>query len=68
MSRKAEFRINKDGNLQVVKLEGFGSGCMKFTEGLERGVGQADESTRKMTDEYDKPVKQGTDDYQQIGS
>ena len=56
MSKKMTFKINKDGNVIVDSVEGYGSACMEATKFIERALGKADESTRKTTEEYDKPV------------
>jgi hypothetical protein len=52
MSKKIVFRVGKDGNVSITKLEGYGEACLDATKMLERALGSADESTRKMTDEY----------------
>lgn len=56
MSKKIIFKIGKDGNVSVDKLEGYGSSCLDATKMLERALGKADETTRKMTDEYNSEV------------
>ena len=65
MSKSLRYRIDVEGNLKVEKLEGFGDACKQFTAAMEKDIGTPDESTRKMTDEFDKPVQ--NDDRQQIG-
>jgi GTP cyclohydrolase III len=57
MSKKMVFKINKDGNVVVDTVQGYGSACMEATKFIERALGKADESTRKTTEEYEKPVK-----------
>lgn len=52
MSKKIVFQVSKDGNVSITKLEGYGDACLETTKMLERALGNADESTRKMTDEY----------------
>jgi hypothetical protein len=52
MSKKIVFKIGKDGNVSITNLEGYGDSCLETTKMLERALGTADESTRKMTDEY----------------
>jgi hypothetical protein len=56
MPKKIVFKIGKDGNVSIEQLEGYGSGCLDATKFLERALGQADEGTRKMTEEYEDPV------------
>jgi hypothetical protein len=55
MSKKITFRIGKDGNASIENVEGFGTSCMDATRFLEHALGNVDESSRKMTDEYNKP-------------
>ena len=57
MSKKMTFKINKDGNVIVDSVEGYDRACMEATKFIEKALGKADESTRKTTEEYDKPVK-----------
>lgn len=57
MSKKIVFKINKEGNAVIDQVEGFGSACVDATKFLERALGQADESSRLLTDEYNEPVK-----------
>jgi len=52
-----EFTIDKEGNLSIDKLEGFGEGCADFTAPLEKRMGIPDESSRKFTEEYNEPVE-----------
>lgn len=61
MSKKIVFKINKDGNVIIDKVEGYGSSCLDATKLLERKIGLADESTRKLTSEYEElpPVSVG---------
>lgn len=55
---KIIFKINKDGNVLIDKVEGYGAGCLNATEMIERALGKADESTRSFTDEYNEPIQQ----------
>jgi hypothetical protein len=57
MSKKIVFKIGKDGNAAIEHVEGFGSSCMDATKFLERALGTADESSRKLTGEYNEPVQ-----------
>ena len=52
------FKIDKEGNVLVEKVEGYGSSCLEVTRNLERALGSADESTRVIADEFNKPVEQ----------
>jgi hypothetical protein len=57
MSKKMTFKIDKEGNVLVEKVEGYGSSCLEVTRNLEKALGSADESTRVLTDEINKPVE-----------
>ena len=57
MSKKIIFRVGKDGDVSITKLEGYGDACLDTTKMLERALGVADESSRKMTDEYNEGIK-----------
>ena len=48
------FRVSPDGNVSVDEIEGFGSACLDATKLLEQALGKADESTRKLTEEYEQ--------------
>jgi hypothetical protein len=52
MSKKIIFKINKEGNVLIDKVEGYGSNCKDFTRLLEKSLGTADESSRQTTDEF----------------
>ncbi len=52
MSKKVVFRINKDGNVLIDKVEGYGGSCKDFTSLLEKSLGTADEASRQMTHEF----------------
>jgi len=54
MSKKITFRVGKDGQVSITKLEGYGDACLDATKMLERALGKADESSRKMTEEYNE--------------
>jgi len=58
MSKKIIFQVGKDGNVSITKLEGYGDACLDATKMLERALGKADESSRKMTDEYNDSISQ----------
>jgi len=58
MSKKIVFQVSKDGNVSISKLEGYGDTCLDTTKMLERALGKADESSRKMTDEYNDSISQ----------
>jgi hypothetical protein len=55
MSKTMEFSIDPEGAVKIVKVEGFGSGCLEATKFLERALGGADETTRNLTDEINEP-------------
>jgi hypothetical protein len=55
MSKTMEFSIDPEGAVKIVKVEGFGSGCLEATKFLERALGGADETTRNLTDERNEP-------------
>jgi hypothetical protein len=63
MSKKIVFKINKDGNVSIDNVEGYGSACLDTTKMLERALGRADESTRRMTDEYEDPIINETSEH-----
>lgn len=56
MSRKLVFKIDKEGNVLIDKVEGFGSSCLEATKIIERALGIVDESTRKFTEEFNEPA------------
>ena len=56
MSKKIVFKINNEGNVSIDKVEGYGSSCLEATGLLERALGKAEESSRKLTDEYNDPT------------
>ena len=57
MSKKIVFKITKDGDVVIDKVEGYGSSCLEATKFIERALGKADESTRRMTEEYEDTVR-----------
>ena len=57
MSKKIIFKINREGEVLIDKLTGYGKGCKEITKILADALGEVDESTRKLTEEYDKPVE-----------
>lgn len=58
MSKRIVFKINKDGAVAIDTVEGYGSSCMEATKALEMALGGVDESSRKLTEEYNEPVSQ----------
>jgi hypothetical protein len=59
MSKNITFIIDKDGNVKVDKVEGYGSGCLEATKLIEERLGGAEESTRNLTEEYNEPIENG---------
>jgi hypothetical protein len=57
MSKKIVFKISKDGDVVINKLEGYGSSCLEATKLLERALGHSDEASRRFTEEYNEPVE-----------
>jgi len=62
MSKKIVFKINKNGDVVIDKVEGYGSSCLDATKLLERKIGLADESTRKLTSEFEELPPVETDE------
>jgi hypothetical protein len=54
MSKKIVFKINKNGDVLIDKVEGYGSGCLEATKFIEGKLGSVDEATRKFTSEYEE--------------
>jgi len=52
MSKKLTFKIDKEGNVKIENVEGYGSSCLDATKFIEGALGVADESSRKLTEEY----------------
>lgn len=52
MSKKIVFKIDKEGNVKIDEVTGFGGDCKNFTELLENSLGKVDEGSRNYTDEY----------------
>lgn len=50
--KRVVFKIDKQGNVTIESLEGYGSNCQSFTELLEKSLGTPDESSREYTGEY----------------
>lgn len=63
MSKKIVFKINKDGGVAIDTVEGYGSSCLDTTRALERALGGVDESSRKLTEEYNEPVSSDTQEH-----
>jgi hypothetical protein len=59
MSKNITFIIDNNGNVKVDKVEGYGSGCLEATKLIEDRLGGAEEGSREMTEEYNKPVENG---------
>lgn len=57
MSKKVVFKIDKDGNVKIDEINGYGSGCADLTKFMEKRLGQPMESTRKFTEEYNEPIE-----------
>ncbi len=57
MSKEVTFIIGKEGEVRIDKLEGYGSGCLEATELLEKRLGGVDNSSRRMTEEYERPIQ-----------
>lgn len=63
MSKKAVFIIDLEGNIKVPSIEGLGNQCVDWLNPLEKRLGIADESTRKLTDEFNESRScSGTDE------
>ncbi len=56
MSKKIVFKIDKQGNVKIESVEGYGDGCLDFTKFIERELGKSDEQSRKLTDEFNEPM------------
>lgn len=56
MSKLIEFAVDTEGNVKIANVEGYGAGCLEATKWLEKVLGQADESTRTITDEINNPI------------
>jgi hypothetical protein len=52
MSKKIVFKINKNGEVLIDKVEGYGASCRDITSLIEQALGTADESSREYTAEY----------------
>jgi hypothetical protein len=52
MSKKLTFKIDREGNVKIENVEGYGSSCLEATKFIEGMLGSADESSRKLTEEY----------------
>ena len=57
MSKRIVFKISKEGDVVIDKVEGYGSSCLEATKFLERALGSADEKSRRMTDEYNDSIE-----------
>ena len=63
MSKKIVFKISKDGDVLVDKVEGYGSNCLEATKSIERALGRTDENSRRYTEEYNNPVELQQDEH-----
>ena len=61
MSKKIIFKINKEGNVLIDKVEGYGANCKDFTRLLEESLGSVDEASREYTGEYTSCTSSTTD-------
>jgi len=50
------FKIDRDGNVSIENVEGYGSSCLEVTARLEKALGVVDENSRVMTDEFNSPT------------
>jgi hypothetical protein len=57
------FIINNEGNILVEKVEGYGSSCLEVTRNLEKALGKADESSRKLTAEFNNSAELDNQEY-----
>lgn len=63
MSKLIEFAVDTEGNVKIANVEGYGAGCLEATKWLEKVLGRADETTRTLTDEINKPASIDASDY-----
>jgi hypothetical protein len=63
MSKQIIFKISKNGDVLIDKVEGYGSSCLEATKFIEKSLGLADESTRRMTEEYEEPISLEIDEH-----
>ena len=56
MSKKIVFKINKEGNVAIDEVIGYGACCLDATKMIEGALGSVDENSRKMTEEFNDPV------------
>lgn len=56
MSKHIVFKITENGNVLLEEMNGYAASCVEASRALERRLGKADESSRQLTEEYDKPV------------
>jgi hypothetical protein len=57
MSKRIVFKINKEGDVVIDKVEGYGSSCLEATKFLEKALGAVDEKSRRMTEEYNDSIE-----------
>lgn len=57
--KRIKFLITPQGATTILDAEGFGSGCVAATSGLERRLGVVDEASRQSTPSaYQEPQQQ----------
>lgn len=56
MSKKIVFKINREGNVAIDEVIGYGSCCLEATKMLEGVLGGVDEGSRQMTEEFNNPI------------
>ena len=56
MSKKIVFKIGKNGDVSIDEMTGYAAGCVDASSVLEKRLGEADESSRKLTEEYNEPL------------
>jgi hypothetical protein len=64
--KKLSFKVDKEGNVQILNVEGYGQNCLAATELIEKALGIVNEKSRELTDEYNKPVS--SDNHEQISA
>lgn len=51
--KRVRIIVSPDGKAKVENIWGYGAQCTDLSAVLEKALGQADESTREKTPEYD---------------
>ena len=52
MKRSLKFQIARNGNVKTDGSTGFAGGCAEATAEVEKLLGQVDESSRQLTQDY----------------